>query len=114
MGSLPLIAVVDDDEGVRRALGRLLRSLRYQSVVFVSGEEFLKSLPDRLPDCVLMDLHLPGVNGIDILHTLREGGQALPVIVMTGFNEPGARKRCLEAGAADYLAKPIEVAELSA
>jgi CheY-like chemotaxis protein len=114
MGSSPLIAVVDDDEGVRRALGRLLRSLGYEAIAFVSGEEFLGSLPGRWPDCALMDLHLPGMNGIEILQSLQKNFRVIPVIVMTGFNEPGTRKKCLAAGAADYLTKPIEVADLSA
>jgi len=114
MGSTPYIAIVDDDEGVRRALARLLRSLRYEPVAFASGEEFLGSLPRRCPDCVLMDLHLTGLNGLDILQSMRERGRAPPVIVVTGFHEPGMRERCRAAGAADYMAKPVEAADLAA
>ena len=114
MGSTPFVAIVDDDEGVRRALARLLRSLRYEPVAFASGEEFLGSLLDRCPDCVLMDLHLPRMNGLEILQSMRESDRAPPVIVMTGFHEPGTRERCLAAGAADYMPKPIEAADLSA
>ena len=115
MGSTtPLIAIVDDDESVRRALRRLLRSLRYEAVAFASGEEFLDSLPSHRPVCVLVDLHLPGLNGLEILERLRGADPGPPVIVMTGFDEPGTRERCLAAGAVDYITKPIEGADLSA
>jgi FixJ family two-component response regulator len=112
--TLPLIAIIDDDEGIRRALRRLLRTLRYEPVAFASGEEFLESLPACRPGCVLMDLHLPGLNAIEVLARMHEGARAPPVIVMTGFDEPGTRERCLAAGAADYMAKPIEAAHLAA
>ena len=111
---VPLIAIVDDDHGVRRALRRLLRSLHYDPVAFPSGEEFLASLPARRPCCVLMDLHLPGLNGIEVLGRLQEQDRAPPVIVMTGFDEAGTRERCLAAGAADYITKPVEGAHLFA
>lgn len=105
---------MDDDESVRRALRRLVRSLRYGPVVFASGEEFLASLPARRPDCVLMDLHLPGLNGIETLARLRDRDRALPVIVMTGFDQAGTRERCLAAGAAAYITKPVDGAALTA
>ena len=112
--TLPLIAIIDDDEGIRRALRRLLRTLRYEPVAFASGEEFFESLLAHRPECVLMDLHLTGLSGIEILGRMRDGERAPPVIVMTGFDEPGTRERCLAAGAAEYIAKPIEAADLSA
>jgi FixJ family two-component response regulator len=114
MGATSSIAIVDDDESVRRALARLLRSLGHEPLVFASGEEFLRSLLNRRPDCVLMDLHLPKSTGLEILQSMRERSRTPPVIVMTGFDEPGTRERCLAAGAVDYMAKPIEAAGLSA
>jgi CheY-like chemotaxis protein len=60
-----------------------------------------------------MDLHLPGMNGIETLKCLRDQGRAPPVIVMTGFDEPGTRERCLAAGAVDYVTKPIEAVHLA-
>jgi FixJ family two-component response regulator len=106
----PLIAIVDDDEGVRRALRRLLRSLSYEPIAFASGEAFLDSLPQQLPGCVLMDLHLSGLNGIEVLERLRTRSPATPVIVMTGFDESGVREKCLAAGASDYITKPFDSA----
>jgi FixJ family two-component response regulator len=87
MGSTaPLIAIVDDDEGVRRALCRLLRTFQYDAVAFASGEDFLESLRMRQPVCVVLDLHLPGLSGLEILTLLRDRKVAPPVIVMTGFD----------------------------
>jgi DNA-binding response OmpR family regulator len=114
MGATPSIAIVDDDESVRRALARLLRSLGHEPLVFASGEEFLRSLLDRCLDCVLMDLHLPKSTGLEILQSMRERSRMPPVIIMTGFDEPDTRERCLAAGAADYIAKPIDAADLAA
>jgi FixJ family two-component response regulator len=114
MGSTaPLIAIVDDDEGVRRALCRLVRTFRYDAVAFASGEEFLDSLEVRLPGCVVMDLHMPGLNGLEVLARLRNRDGAPPMIVMTGFDQTGTLKRCFAAGAVDYVTKPIEGARLS-
>jgi FixJ family two-component response regulator len=109
-----LIAIIDDDDGVRRSLRRLLSSLSYKPVAFASGEEFLGSI-SRIgrPGCVLMDLHLAGLNGLEILERIRQGGDAPPVIAMTGFDEPGTRERCIAAGAAAYITKPVEAALLS-
>jgi FixJ family two-component response regulator len=106
------IAIVDDDEGVRRSLGRLVRTLHYETFEFSSAEAFLASLPASRPSCVLMDLHLPGLNGLETLERLCEDDRSPPVIIMTGFDEPGTRERCLAAGAVDYMTKPIEVASL--
>jgi FixJ family two-component response regulator len=104
----PVIAIVDDDAGVRRALRRLLISLDCQPTAFASGEAFLDSLGAEPPQCVLMDLHLPGLKGIDVLDRLRTGGVRLPVIIITGLDQPGMRERCMAAGAASYLTKPLD------
>ena len=109
----PLVAIVDDDESVRRALRRLVLSLRYEPVAYASGEDFLASLALRRPGCVVMDLHLPGLNGIEVLGHLCKQDGAPPVIVMTGYDQTGTRERCLAAGAVDYLTKPIEGARLA-
>ena len=109
----PHIAIVDDDPGVRRALRRLALSLGYEPVTFASGEEFLASLGGGLPDCLILDLHLPGMSGVDVLAELGAGGFAFPVIVITGLDQPGVRDKCFRAGAADYLTKPIEMSIFS-
>ncbi|MBP7002178.1 MAG: response regulator [Amaricoccus sp.] len=99
---------------MRRALRRLVGALRFESVVFASDEEFLESLAFRRPACVVMNLHLPGLNGIETLERLRDRDRSVPVIMMTGFDQAGVRERCLAAGAAAYIAKPVDGAALTA
>ena len=113
--TLPLIAIIDDDEGIRRALRRLLRILALRARRLRLGRGVSRKPPNASrPGCVLMDLHLPGLSGIEVLERMRDGERAPPVIVMTGFDEPGTRERCLAAGAVEYITKPIEAAHLSA
>jgi len=113
METLALIAIVDDDDAVRRALRRLLRSLSYEPIDFPSGETFLASLEDARPDCVLMDQHMPMLNGLDVLGRMRTSGMEVPVIIITGFDQPGLRRKCMDAGAAAYLVKPLDTAVIS-
>ncbi|MGI6853312.1 response regulator [Mesorhizobium sp. 1B3] len=108
------MAIVDDDDSVRRALHRLILSLSYQSRTFASGEEFLEALQESTPDCVLLDLHMPGLKGLDVLHRMRTEGRHVPAIAMTGFDQHGMREKCLKAGAAAYLVKPLERAVVAA
>ena len=108
------IAVVDDDDGVRRALGRLLRSLACEPVLFASGEAFLESLASSQPDCVVLDLHMSNLTGMDVMAELQVRGVAVPTIILTGHDETGMRKRCLGAGAVGFLTKPVQRASLSA
>ena len=102
-----LIAVVDDDEPVRKALMRLMRSAGLSVETFGSGAEFLKSLETRLPDCVLLDLHMPQMNGFHLQAHLARKCAALPVIIITGHDSPDARERAIEGGASAFLRKPV-------
>jgi FixJ family two-component response regulator len=103
----PRIAVVDDDLSVRRALERLLRASGFDTAVFATGQEFLFFLEDQRPDCLVLDLHMPGMNGLEVQRRLRQVGIDLPVVVITGHDEPQTRAQCLSAGAARYLCKPL-------
>ncbi|KQV14175.1 hypothetical protein ASC97_13375 [Rhizobium sp. Root1203] len=102
------VAIVDDDETVRRALRRLIASLAYIPVEFASGEAFLAELARSTFSCALIDLHMPDLNGIDVVVRMRRDGLDVPAIVITGGDEPKMRERCLKAGAAAYLIKPVE------
>ena len=104
----PLIAVVDDDESVGKALNRLLRSAGLNVETFVSGCEFLKSLQDHTPDCVVLDLQMPQVDGFHVQSQLAQKAAAVPVVVITGWDAPGAYERAREVGAIAYLRKPVE------
>ncbi|YCI04915.1 response regulator [Ensifer sp. D2-11] len=102
-----IVAIVDDDELVRRALCRLVLSLSFKPVAFASGETFLEELEETEPTCVLLDLHMPNMNGLDILHELSARRPRLAVIVITGADEDGVRENCMRAGAAGFLNKPL-------
>jgi FixJ family two-component response regulator len=104
----PLIAVVDDDASVRKALGRLLTASRFEAVTFGSGRAFLDSLSGSQPDCVILDLQMPELNGLDVLAALARARLDLRVIMITGHDNPESRARCLDAGVMACLSKPLE------
>ena len=103
-----LVAVVDDEESVRKALQRLIRSSGFDVETFGSGAEFLTSMQHHEPACVVLDLHMPGVNGFDVQDELNQARVQLPVVVITGHDTPSARTRVMNQGAAAYLCKPVD------
>jgi FixJ family two-component response regulator len=105
-----IIAVVDDDYGVRKGLERLLRSLGFSVQAYASGEDFLAAVHLSQPDCVLLDLHLPGVNGLEVLRQLIAMHADFPTIIMTG--NPNFSPDPAPAGAAAFLLKPLEDTQL--
>jgi FixJ family two-component response regulator len=105
---VPFVAIVDDEEPIRKALKRLLRAANLEAESFASGADFLDSLAVRRPDCLILDLHMPGMTGLHVLQRLRQSGVQLPTIVITAYDEPETRTDCLAAGAAAFLRKPLE------
>ena len=103
----PLIAIVDDDESVRRALTRLLRSAGLDVESFPSGDEFLESIPTRRPDCVVLDLHMPGLSGFEVQVRLAKSSAPVPVVIITGHDSTETRARALAAQPLAYLRKPV-------
>ena len=108
MEARPLIAIVDDEESVRRALGRMLGASSFAVDIFASGQEFLDSLRTRRPDCVLLDYQMPGLTGRDVQRRLAQAHIHVPIIVMTAHDQPALREQCLADGAVAYLAKPLK------
>jgi two-component system response regulator FixJ len=106
--NLPLIAIVDDDESVRIALRRFLRSASFDVEAFPSGAEFLESLKTHQPDCVVLDLHMPQLDGFAVLARLAEAGIRLPVVVITGQDSAANRERALAGGATAFLQKLVD------
>jgi FixJ family two-component response regulator len=102
------IAVVDDDASVRKALCRLLRASLFETETFESGADFLKSFNSFRPDCIILDLHMQGLDGLAVQKQLTESGSVVPVIVITGNDSAQSQSQCLAAGAQAYLSKPIE------
>lgn len=110
----PVIAVVDDEDSVRRALLRLLQSAGFQVAVFASGEEFLRSLNETTPNCVVLDLHMPDVNGFDVQEALGRDHPGLPIVIITGYDTAETKARVLQHGAVAYLGKPVDAMVLLA
>jgi len=104
----PLVAVVDDEESVRRALARMLGASQFDVDVFASGQEFLDSLRTRLPDCLILDYQMPGLTGRDVQRRLTLAQTPVPIIVVTAHDQPALREQCLADGAIAYVAKPLQ------
>jgi FixJ family two-component response regulator len=104
----PLLAVVDDDADVRIALLRLVISAGYRAEGFATGAEFLLSHEYRVPDCVILDLHMPGLNGFEVQSALNARGSDVPVIAITGHDTVESKARTHELGAHAYLPKPVD------
>ena len=111
-----LVAVVDDEESVCRALQRLLRAAGLDVETFSSSATFLDSMRERLisrrPDCVVLDLHLPGLTGLDVQKQLKREDIHLPIIMITGNEETGIQEKALGQGAVAFLVKPINARAL--
>ena len=103
-----MISVVDDDESVRESLDGLFRSVGFAVKVFASAEEFLNSDHLRDIDCLLLDVRLPGMNGIELHRHLVANHYEIPVVFITAHgSEQGVRSQALQNGAVDYLIKPL-------
>ncbi len=109
---LPTISIVDDDEAVRMALRMLILSFGWRAHAFESGKSFLDAFSDIQPDCVVLDLNMPGMTGAEVQETLRDRGIRVPVIVVTGQRDPMLLSRARAAGAFELLSKPFQDAEL--
>jgi len=105
--SRPHIAIVDDEESIRRALKRLMISAGIDVEMFSGGEDFLSALATSRLDCVVLDLHMPGISGFEVQSRLAQSGSKLPVVVLTGHDTPDSEARALAGGAAAYLRKPV-------
>jgi two-component system, LuxR family, response regulator FixJ len=103
----PVIAVVDDDEAIRDALSDLLLVMGYSCQAFDRAEAFLAAdAPGRF-DCLITDIRMPGMGGLDLLQHLQAAGSTMPVIVVTSMTDPATRSRALASGAHAYLTKPV-------
>lgn len=100
--------MVDDEEPIRRGLERLLRSFDFEVQAFATGTEFLDSLSVRHPDCLILDLHMPTIDGFAVLEQMAGLGVRLPVIVITGRDTRESRERASRFGVSEYLRKPID------
>ncbi len=103
----PLVTIVDDDEGMRESVGEILRSVGIASVGFGSTAELLAAtVPDR-PGCLVLDVRLPGLSGLELQTKLAAAGNRKPIIFMTGYGDVPMTVRAMKAGALDFLQKPF-------
>lgn len=103
-----MIAVVEDDEMVRTGLERLLRTSGYTAAAFASAEEFLSSASLREVRCLIADIRMPGMSGLDLQSRLNDDGYPIPMIFITAHGDEKMRIRAMRAGATAFLAKPFD------
>jgi len=103
-----VIAIIDDDPSAREATQRLVRSLGHKTQVFSSAEEYLESEHGRHSSCLITDLHMPGMSGIDLQDRLIADGCRVPIIFVTAYFEEQVEAQAMEAGAFGFLRKPFD------
>ena len=103
----PIVHIIDDDDSVRLMLDSLLRSVRFNVRTYESTQELLKVDSLGAPGCIVLDIRLPGINGLDFQEQLQELGIRLPVVLMTGHGDIPMSVRGMKAGAVDFLPKPF-------
>jgi FixJ family two-component response regulator len=108
-----MIVLVDDNEQVRRATAGLLRSLGYRTATFASAEEFMRSTQLHKTSCLITDVQMPGMTGIELQARLKAQGHRIPVIVMTAFPDDSVRDRAMQNGASGFLTKPFTMESLT-
>jgi FixJ family two-component response regulator len=108
------IAIVDDDEAVREGISALMRSFGFSARMFSSGERFLESNHLRRTACLIADVHMPGMTGLELHDRLVASGSTIPTILITAYVDEKVRAQALNVGVACYLAKPIDENKLLA
>jgi len=99
--------VVDDDESFRRAIARLLRAAKFEPSVYASAEAFLQDAPEAAVDCLVLDIQLGGMSGLDLRRHLLALGRTTPVIFVTAYDQPNVREEAEQVGCSAYLRKPV-------
>jgi FixJ family two-component response regulator len=108
LSQVPVVSIVDDDASVRVATHRLVRSLGYIAHTFSSADEFLRSPHVNDTSCLIADVQMPGMSGVELQSVLLAQGRRMPIIFITAFPEESARTRALDAGAMCFLTKPFD------
>jgi len=102
-----LVHLVDDDSGIRRSVGFMLKTSGHRVETYESGAQLLKNSGELDEGCILLDIRMPGMDGLEVQRTLQERGVGLPVIIMTGHGDVGLAVRAMKAGAVDFIEKPF-------
>jgi RNA polymerase sigma factor (sigma-70 family) len=109
---IPMIFVVDDDPSVRKSLERLMKSVGFKVETFVSAEEFLQRKPYSGPSCLVLDVRMPGLSGIDLQKELAQKEISLPIVFITGHGDIPMSVKAMKDGAVDFLPKPFDEKDL--
>jgi FixJ family two-component response regulator len=112
MATRALVSVVDDDESVRESLPDLIKEFGFAVQVFPSAEEFLASEYVDLTDCLILDVAMPGMPGLELQQVLERQGRDVPIVFITAHGNAASRTRAMSQGAAGYLLKPFSAADL--
>jgi FixJ family two-component response regulator len=104
----PTVVVVDDDISVRESLELLIQSEGWQPALFESAQEFLAQLPTVVPSCLILDVNLPDLSGLDIQQRITDEKSSTPIIFITGYGDIPTSVRAMKAGAAEFLTKPLD------
>ncbi len=114
MSADAVVFVVDDDASVRRSLARLLHSAGFEVEAFASAEDFLSATRPERPSCLVLDLHMPGIGGLDLQHRLAAAGLDPAIVFLTGHGTVPSSVRAMKAGAVDFIQKPFDGPDLLA
>jgi FixJ family two-component response regulator len=106
--TIPTVVVVDDDISVRESLELLLQNEGWQPALFESAQEFLTRLPTVAPSCLILDVNLPDLSGLDIQQRISDEKSSIPIIFITGYGDIPTSVRAIKAGAAEFLTKPLD------
>ena len=109
---VPTVFVVDDDAGMRASIQGLLKSAKLRCASFGTAEEFLRSRPPEGPSCLVLDVSLPGVNGLDLQRELADAGVQIPIIFITGHGDIPMSVKAMKSGAVEFLTKPFQDQDL--
>ncbi|QFY64019.1 response regulator (plasmid) [Rhizobium grahamii] len=112
MAPVPTIAVVDDDQAIREAMDDLVKSCGYECRLFASAEEFLAFEPRSAIDCMLVDVKMPGLSGIELQAELNKRSDRPPMIFVTSYRDDRTRNNAMNGGAVAFLGKPVDIEKL--
>lgn len=112
MEEKPVVFVIDDDASIRKALSNLLKSVGFDPRPFASAQDFLKSTPPDVPSCIVSDIRMPGLSGLDLQHELAKARRWVPIVFITGHGDIPMSVSAMKSGAVDFLAKPFREQDL--
>jgi len=108
ISDIPTVFIIDDDAGIRASVQGLLKSADLRSECFESAEQFLQRKPPDTPSCLILDVSLPGINGLDFQQQLRNAGLQIPIIFVTGHGDIPMSVKAMKSGAVEFLTKPLK------